>query len=196
MFNVHILAQQNLHFIGRCHTDIDDWHQHHASRYLKKVNKCQMPVLDVCVIAAINWPRRQRPIDKPPVRLRMFTALHSKTGAIGSYMVGFGTCRKFSALCLEFGSILYSISLEKAVMSDLSKFRIGFSLNQHFVKEYHECLEFHVGYFFLSLSDWNGRGLGLRMQQISLVPPILSLPSPPLCRSFKKKRSRVTCLSF
>ena len=92
-----------------------------------------MPVLDVCVIAAINWPRRQRPIDKPPVRLRlrMFTALHSKTGAIGSYMVGFGTwmaskeiyvfehveamadlgSRKFSALCLEFGSILYSISL-------------------------------------------------------------------------------------
>ena len=79
----------------------------------------------------INWPRRQRPIDKPPVRLRMFTALHSKTGAIGSYMVGFGTwmaskeiyvfehveamadlgSRKFSALCLEFGSILYSISL-------------------------------------------------------------------------------------
>ena len=52
-----------------------------------------MPVLDVCVIAAINWPRRQRPIDKPPVRLRlrMFTALHSKTGATGSYMVGFGT---------------------------------------------------------------------------------------------------------
>ena len=134
-----------------------------------------MPVLDVCVIAAINWPRRQRPIDKPPVRLRlrMFTALHSKTGAIGSYMVGFGTwmaskeiyvfehveamadlgSRKFSALCLEFGSILYSISLEKAVKSDLSKFRIGISLNQHFVKEYHECLEFHVGYFFLSLSD-------------------------------------------
>ena len=49
--------------------------------------------------------------------------------------------------------ILYSISLEKAVESDLSKFRIGISLNQHFVKEYHECLEFHVGYFFLSLSD-------------------------------------------
>ena len=37
----------------------------------------------------VNWPRRQRPIEKPPVRLKMFpeewfTALHSKTGATGS----------------------------------------------------------------------------------------------------------------
>jgi len=46
----------------------------------------------------VNWPRRERPIDKPPVRLHMFpeewfTALHSKTGATGPYMflVGFGT---------------------------------------------------------------------------------------------------------
>jgi len=46
----------------------------------------------------VNWPRRQRPIEKPPVRLKMFpeewfTALHSKTGATGPYMflAGFGT---------------------------------------------------------------------------------------------------------
>jgi len=46
----------------------------------------------------VNWPRRQRPIEKPPVRLKMFpeewfTALHSKTGATGPYvfLVGFGT---------------------------------------------------------------------------------------------------------
>ena len=37
----------------------------------------------------VNWPRRQRPIEKPPVRLKMFpeewfTALHSKTGATGT----------------------------------------------------------------------------------------------------------------
>ena len=40
----------------------------------------------------VNWPRRERPIDKPPVRLHMFpeewfTALHSKTGATGSLTV-------------------------------------------------------------------------------------------------------------
>merc|ERR1711971_1360303 len=46
----------------------------------------------------VNWPRRQRPIEKPPVRLKMFpeewfTALHSETGATGPYvfLVGFGT---------------------------------------------------------------------------------------------------------
>ena len=37
----------------------------------------------------VNWPRRQRPIERPPVRLKMFpeewfTALHSKTGATGT----------------------------------------------------------------------------------------------------------------
>ena len=37
----------------------------------------------------VNFPRRQRPIEKPPVRLKMFpeewfTALHSKTGVTGS----------------------------------------------------------------------------------------------------------------
>ena len=40
----------------------------------------------------VNWPRRERPIDMPPVRLHMFpeewfTALHSKTGATGSLTV-------------------------------------------------------------------------------------------------------------
>ena len=77
--------------------------------------------------------------------------------------------------CVWNSEAFYIRSLEKAVMSDLSKFRIGFSLNQHFVKEYHECLEFHVGYFFLSLSDWNGRGLGLRISPVNPTAALVQI---------------------
>ena len=36
----NISAYISTRFIGRRHTDIHDWHQHQALRYLKKVNNC------------------------------------------------------------------------------------------------------------------------------------------------------------
>jgi F-type H+-transporting ATPase subunit b len=72
------------------------------------VVKTSLPSMSVAVRTAataesserdlINFPRRTRPIDKPPVRLgfipeEWFAALHAKTGATGPYMflVSFGT---------------------------------------------------------------------------------------------------------
>ena len=72
-FNVHILAQQNLHFIGRHHTDINDWHWHQASL----IGQCRMPDLDVRVIAvfccAHNSAARLNQVPQNLLNIRIFS---------------------------------------------------------------------------------------------------------------------------